>query len=139
MKPGFTLTCESNKRRLIGTLIGCAIAFLLFNIEPSNTVYFVIMWLLYTLALCFLPVNYLYGATFVTIFIMIAFYFLHESGTFVIEERLVDTLVGCSLALILSYLLPNWEATSIQASAQGAIDANTRLLKSTLRMVEIGR
>ncbi|HLS16588.1 MAG TPA: FUSC family membrane protein [Paenalcaligenes sp.] len=136
MKPGFTLTRERNKRRLIGTLIGCAIAFLLFKIDPSNTVYFLIMWLLYTLALCFLPINYLYGATFVTVFVMIAFYFLHESGTFVIEERLVDTLVGCTLALILSYFLPSWEATSIQASAQGAIDANTRLLKSTLRMVD---
>src|SRR5699024_12861995 len=92
MRAGFALTRERNKSRLIGTLVGCAIAFMLFIIEPSNTVYFVIMWLLYTLALCFLPVNYLYGATFVTIFIMIAFYFLHESGTFVIEERLVYTL-----------------------------------------------
>jgi len=135
MKPGFALTRERNKRRLIGTLIGCAIAFILFKIEPSNTVYFVIMWLLYTLALCFLPVNYLYGATFVTIFIMIAFYFLHESGTFVIEERLVDTLVGCSLALILSYLLPNWEATSIKNWAQSAIDANIKLLKSTILLI----
>src|SRR5699024_12719005 len=103
------------------------IAFILFKIQPSNTVYFLIMWFLFTLVLCFLPVNYLYGATFVTIFIMIAFYFLHESGTFVIEERLVDTLVGCSLALILSYLLPNWEATSIKNWAQSAIDANIKL------------
>src|SRR5690625_3265631 len=87
MNPCSTLTRERNKRRLIGTLIGCAIAFLLFKIDPSNTVYFLIMWLLYTLALCFLPTNYLYGATFVTIFIMIAFYFLHESGRS--EERRV--------------------------------------------------
>src|SRR5699024_3396500 len=33
MKPGFALTRERNKRRLIGTLIGCAIAFILFKIE----------------------------------------------------------------------------------------------------------
>src|SRR5699024_11490947 len=86
--PGFTLTRERNKRRLIGTLVGCAVAFVLFKIDPSNTIYFLIMWLLYTLALCFLPVNYLYGATFVTVFVMIASYFLHESGTFVMHERL---------------------------------------------------
>ena len=134
MKPGFTLTRERNKRRLIGTLVGCAVAFVLFKIDPSNTIYFLIMWLLYTLALCFLPVNYLYGATFVTVFVMIAFYFLHESGTFVIEERLVDTLVGCALALILSYLLPSWEATSIKNWAQNAIDANVKLLESTIRL-----
>lgn len=134
MKPGFSITKERNKRRLIGTLIGCAISFVLFKLDPSNTAYFLIMWLLYTLALSYLPVNYLYGATFVTIFVMIAFYFLHESGTFVIEERLVDTFVGCSLALIVSYILPSWESTSIRNWMRAALEANINLLNATINL-----
>jgi|GEM_PF-1826460 len=134
MKPGFALTRQRNKRRLIGTLIGCVIAFVLFHLHPSNTFLFVLMWLLYALALCYLPINYLYGATFVTVFVMVAFYFLHEAGTFVIEERLVDTLVGCGLALLLSYVLPSWESSSIKSWAQSAIDANLRLIQQTEKL-----
>src|SRR5690625_7146390 len=99
MKPGFTLTRERNKRRLIGTLIGCAIAFLLFKIDPSNTVYFLIMWLLYTLALCFLPINYLYWATFLTVFVMLAFYFIHDYVIYVIYIQ-QDNALLCSYVFL---------------------------------------
>jgi len=129
MKPGFALTRERNKRRLAGTLIGCAIAFVLFKLHPDGAFLFILMWLLYALALCYLPINYFYGATFVTVFIMIAFYFLHEAGTFVIEERLVDTAVGCTLALLLSHVLPNWESASINNFARAALNSQLELLR----------
>src|SRR5690625_7811295 len=106
MKPGFALTRERNKRRLAGTLIGCAIAFVLFKLHPDGAFLFILMWLLYALALCYLPINYFYGATFVTVFIMIDFSFLHVAGIFLIEVRLVDTFVGCNLALLLTHFLP---------------------------------
>lgn len=132
IKPGFALTKQRNKRRMIGTLLGSAVAFLLFQLHPDNAVLFILMWVFYVLALCFLPINYLYGATYVTIFIMIAFYFLHEAGTFVIAERLIDTATGCTLAFILSYLLPNWESTSIKNVAQQAVTSSANLVTATL-------
>src|SRR5690625_6665956 len=129
MKPGFALTRERDMRRLAGTLIGCAIAFVLFKFHPDGAFLFILMWLLYALALCYLPINYFYKTTFVTVFIMIAFYFLHEAGTFVIEERLVDTAVGCTLALLLSHVLPNWESASINNFARAALNSQLELLR----------
>ena len=131
IKPGFALTKQRNKRRLLGTLLGCVISFLLFQLHPSSAVLFILMWLLYVLALCYLPLNYFYGATFVTVFIMIAFYFLHESGTFVIAERIIDTSVGCALALVLSYLFPSWESASLKGLAQTSVTSCARMLQLT--------
>ena len=57
------------------------------------------------------------SAIFNTLFVVLVFHFV-SPGTVsmsVIGERAIDTLIGCALALVCSYILPWWEARYLAA------------------------
>jgi len=55
----------------------------------------------------------------------------------VIGERALDTLLGCVLALVCSYILPWWEARYMKPLAQAASRANREYLRAGLGYVEV--
>lgn len=139
MKPGFALTRQRNGWRLTGTVMGCALAFLLFKSTANLEVYFLIMLVAYVLGTSLVQLNYLLSAVFNTLFVLISFQFLHAQSTFVIGERLVDTLIGSLIALVCSYILPWWESNSMDAFAKEAIKANKNYLETGLQYAELSR
>lgn len=138
MKPGFALTRQRNGWRLAGTFIGCTLALLVLNFIDSPGALFGIMLMACILGNSFLQLNYMASAMFSTLFVVIAFNFVDPGmiSMEVISERVFDTALGCSIALVCSYLLPWWEARYMKPLARAATKANREYLRTGLLYAE---
>lgn len=135
MKPGFALTRQRNGWRLMGTLIGCILALLVFHFTSRPEVLLGVLLMACIMGNSMLQLNYMASAIFNTLFVVVAFHFV-APGTVsmaVIGERALDTALGCALALVCSYVLPWWEARYMKPLARAATNANREYLRTGLR------
>ncbi len=139
MKPAFSLTKQRNLFRLAGTALGCVLTLILFSSTTNSEIYLLVLLVAYVLGNSLVLLNYMFSATFTTIFVLIAFQFLQGSSHFIIGERFVDTLIGCAIAFICSYILPWWESNSIRNLAQNALQANKNYLHTGLHYATLKR
>lgn len=140
MKPGFALTRQRNGWRLAGTLIGCALALVIFNRFDNPYTLIGLLALAGVLWYALLQVHFMLAATANTVFVLLAFHFTGPEHTFVIGERVVDTLLASGIALLCShYVLPWWESNYMVSLAAALRRANLRFLRSGLRYAELTR
>lgn len=139
MKPGFALTRQRNGWRLAGTLIGCGLALVLFNVTHSPNVYLAVLVVACVLGYSLIQLNYMVAAVFNTVFVLLAFHFLSPNSSVVISERLIDTVIGCGIALLCSYILPWWERNFMGSLANAVKKANKELLKTGLHYAALTR
>lgn len=115
LKPGYSLTRQRNIQRLIGTLIGAAIAGGLLFFVKNNTAILVLLTLSMIGGYSFMRWKYLVSVVMITMYLLFMFHIL-EPNDFreVVQERIVDTVLGCIVAFLASYLLPPiWERQQI--------------------------
>lgn len=129
MKPGFVLSGQRNRRRLAGTLIGCALVLLLLQLSQATWLLLGAMFLASVLSNGFMPVNYLLGSLFNTLMVLIGFHFLSPGSLLLIGERAVDAVIGSLLVWLGSWILPYWESRAIGPTAKAAVGANRRFLE----------
>ncbi|OZI59118.1 FUSC family protein [Bordetella genomosp. 4] len=137
MKPGFALTRQRNGWRLMGTLIGCLLALLLFHVTTQPTILFGVLLIACIMGNSLVQLNYMASAIFNTLFVVMVFHFV-APGTVsmeVIGERALDTAMGCAIALICSYVLPWWEARYMKPLARAATNANREYLRTGMSYV----
>jgi len=135
MKPGFALTRQRNGWRLMGTLVGCLLALLLFNVTSRPEALFAVLLVACIMGNSLVQLNYMASAIFNTLFVVMVFHFV-APGTVsmeVIGERALDTALGCAIALVCSYVLPWWEARYMKPLARAATNANREYLRTGLR------
>ncbi|VDL07397.1 Inner membrane protein YccS [Bordetella pertussis] len=138
MKPGFALTRQRNGWRLMGTLVGCILALILFTLTNNPTILFAVLLGACIMGNSLVQLNYMASAIFNTLFVVLVFHFV-APGTVsleVIGEQAMDTALGCALALICSYVLPWWEARYMKPLARAASRANREYLRAGLRYIE---
>jgi len=136
MKPGFALTRQRNWLRLAGTLLGCLLALGLFQVTHRPGALFGAMLLACIMGNSLVQLNYMASAVFNTIFVLLAFHFISPGPLQVIGERALDTVVGCGIALVCSYVLPWWEYRYMGPLARAAIAANRAYLQAGLAYVQ---
>ncbi len=140
MKPGFALTRQRNGWRLTGTLIGCVLALVIFNRFESAYALVGLLVLSAVLWYALLQVHFMLAATANTVFVLLAFHFVGQEQTFVIGERITDTLLASGIALLCShYVLPWWESNFMGSLAAALRRANLRFLRSGLRYAGLSR
>ncbi|NYT62127.1 FUSC family protein [Alcaligenaceae bacterium] len=139
MKPGFALTRQRNGWRLAGTLIGCAIALVLFNVTHSPNIYLIVLVAASVLGYSLIQLNYMIAAVFNTVFVLLVFHFLSPATNIAIGERLIDTFIGCGIALMCSYILPWWEHNYMGSLASAVKKANRELLNTGLHYAALTR
>lgn len=139
MKPGFAITRKRNTWRLMGTLAGCVLALALFEATTNRNVYLLALVVASVFAYSLVLVNYMLAAMFNTLFVLLAFHFMFPNNTFVIGERLIDTLIGCALALLASYILPWWEHRAVVSLADALRRANRDMLRAGVRYANLAR
>ncbi|HEU0230356.1 MAG TPA: FUSC family membrane protein [Burkholderiaceae bacterium] len=139
MKPGFALTRQRNGWRLMGTLMGCAVAFALFAMTNNPDLLLAALTVSCIMGNSLIMLNYTLASLFNTLFVLLAYHFLSPSVTLVIGERAADTLIGCTLALLCSYVLPWWEYNFMKPLAQAAKTANQDYLAAGLRYAALNR
>jgi uncharacterized membrane protein (TIGR01666 family) len=127
LKPGFSLSKQRNYQRLIGTVIGGIAGIAILRYIPDKDVQFILLVVLMIGTYSFLRLNYVVSVLFMTPYVLILFKFLGVG--IVVKERIIDTVIGSSIALIASYLIfPSWEYDQILTSIRAVIEANTAYL-----------
>ena len=136
MKPGFALTRQRNGWRLLGTLVGCGLAFALLYTTQHETWLFAAMVLSTIIGGSLLQINYLVASIFNTNAVLLAFNFLDPGATTIITDRALDTLLGSVIAFACSYVLPWWEAQFMPSLMRAAISANREYLRAALAQIQ---
>lgn len=139
MKPGFALTRQRNGWRLMGTLLGCGFALVLFALVENRTLFLFILVICSVLGYALVQVNYTLSALANTMMVLMIFHLLIPGSNAVVGERLIDTLIGSALALACSYILPAWERHNLDALARTLQAANLEFLRSGLAYAKAER
>lgn len=129
LKPGFSLSKQRNYNRLTGTIIGGVIGILILVFLPGNKVQFILMVVFMIGTYSFTRLNYVVSVTFMTPFVLILFKFLGVGHLNIVEERVVDTIIGSTIAFTASYLIfPTWEFEQVKISLSEVIYTNVNYL-----------
>src|SRR5690606_11925754 len=84
-------------------------------------------------------VSFMGTAIFKTIMVLLAFHLISPASNSLIGERLVDTMIGCAIALLCSYILPWWEHSFMASLAKALRTANHRYYQAGLHYAEQAR
>ena len=133
LKPGFSLTRQRNYQRLVGTLAGGLIGVLILLYVPDLRLQFVFLLIAMLGTYSFLRINYTLMVLCVTPFVLILFNFLGAGSLALVQERIIDTLLGCGIAFAANYLVfPSWESGQLQRFMLDVTRANTAYLEKLL-------
>ena len=126
LKPGFSVTKKRNLQRLKGTIGGGLIGILILFVIPQHSIRFVLMLFFMLMAYTFIRQKYAIGTFYLTAYILISFSFYSDKDSiYIIQERLVDTLIGGFMAFISCYIIfPTWEKNNMNEYIQKALIAD---------------
>ena len=129
LKPGFSLSKQRNFQRLIGTIAGGAIGALILVYIPNANAQFALMVVFMIGTYSFVRLNYVVSVISMTPYVLILFRFLGIGHLEIAEERILDTAIGSSIAILASYFLfPTWEFQQIQHILAEALSANIKYM-----------
>jgi uncharacterized membrane protein YccC len=121
LKPAFSLTKQRNIQRVAGTAIGGLIGVVILLFVPNKQVQFAFMVVFMLGTYSFQRTRYLAMVICTTPYILILFNFLGVAFMSLAEERLLDTLIGCTIAFISGYFLfPHWESNELEGYVRSA-------------------
>src|SRR5690606_2745198 len=136
LKPGFGLTKERNLQRLIGTIIGGLIGALLLLTVKDETSLFILLLLFMVATFSLMRVNYVVSVIFMTPYVLILFSFLGVNTLSILQERIIDTLIGSGLAFLSSYvILPSWESVQVYGTMRKLLIANYQYIAQALKII----
>jgi uncharacterized membrane protein YccC len=130
LKPAFSLTKQRNYERIIGTLLGGILGVILLISVTNQPLRFVFLLVFMVLAFSFQRRHYLSYVIFMTPFVVIMLSFLGGSYLAVAQERILDTIIGCVIAVSAGYLLfPRWESEQLRDFMSQVLKANRSYLQ----------
>lgn len=139
LRPGFGLTQQRNKYRLIGTLLGCFAVQVVFWTVTQSTTLFWIMAVSFLMVFSFLRLNYLVSVFFATLAILLLYHFVSPQME-LIGQRAFDTMVGTLIGAVAGYVFPSWEyqllAPQIAAALKSCRRYGERVFAPVLDPVE---
>ncbi|QCX41012.1 hypothetical protein FF125_06615 [Aureibaculum algae] len=135
MRPNYGLTRERFLNRIIGTIIGAAVAALIIFTTQNIIVYGVLAVLSLTFAFSLIQQSYKVGAAFITLHVIFVYALLQPNAFSVIGYRVLDTLIGAILAVIANYVLwPLWEFKNLDQDILAVLKANNNYLLATQKL-----
>lgn len=135
MRPNYGLTKERSKDRTIGTLIGATVAIGIVLLTQNVIVYSVLAIISLTLSFALIQQNFKSAAALITINIVFVYSLINPDAFQVIQYRVIDTLIGASIAVIANYTLwPSWEALNLKSVLVDALNKNRKYLLATQQL-----
>lgn len=130
MRPSYGLTKQRSINRVIGTLIGAAIATVIILVTQNTIIYAVISIISLPIALSIMQKNYRNAAIFITLNVIFVFALLEPNILSVIKFRIFDTLIGAFLSFASIYFLwPSWEFQNVGEYIADALKNNKKFLE----------
>lgn len=132
-------TLERRNSRAIGTLIGCVLAGMLLFAHVPQLALLVVVTLAQALAHAFAVKKYLVTAVAATVLGVLQVQMLNAgpSPVFDVVERLLDTLMGVTIAWAFSYVLPSWERSQMAALVKRTLAAQARHARVALGLWQL--
>ncbi|WP_107038598.1 FUSC family protein [Brumimicrobium mesophilum] len=132
LRPNYGLTKERAKDRIIGTVIGGAIAFGIVILTQNEIVYGVLAVISLILAFALMQQNYRWAAALITLNVVFIYSFITPNAFSVIQYRIIDTIIGGVISFLAIYtLFPSWEALNLKNVLLKAVNKNNSYLKAT--------
>lgn len=129
MRPSYGLTRSRARDRMIGTLIGGAIAFGMVFLIQNPFIYGTLGVIFLVISLALIQKNYKASATFITISVVFIYAILEPDVLELIKFRVLDTLVGAGLSYVaMRWFWPTWESLEIKESIENSVKANKDFL-----------
>ncbi|SDW56301.1 FUSC family protein [Flavobacterium degerlachei] len=137
MRPSYGLTKERSKDRIIGTLIGAAIAVGIVLLTQNVVVYAVLAFVSFVFAFALIQQNYKFAAALITISIIFVYSLINPDAFEVIQYRVIDTVIGATIAVVANYiLLPSWQANNLKQVLLTALKMNKEYLLATQELYQ---
>jgi uncharacterized membrane protein YccC len=135
MRPSYGLTKSRAKERIIGTLIGAAVAVLIILLTNNTMIYKILAVISLTLAFSLIVQSYRSAAAFITLFIIFVYALINPNSFQVVQYRILDTAIGAILAVIANYTLwPTWEFMNIDSFILALVKRNKAYLLAIQRL-----
>jgi uncharacterized membrane protein YccC len=121
-----------------GTLLGCVLAGALLHAQLSPLVLLLVVATMQGIAHAFALQRYLVTAVSATVLALVQAHQLAPavSPVFEVAERVLDTLLGVSIAWIFSYVLPSWERTQVGALVARTLVAQEKHAQLALALAQ---
>ncbi|HEX5570378.1 MAG TPA: FUSC family protein, partial [Ktedonobacterales bacterium] len=131
-------TLERRNSRVAGTLLGCLLAGALLHAQLSPLLLALVVAGAQGVAHAFALQSYLVTAVSATVLALLQAHQLapEVSPVFEVAERVMDTLLGVSIAWIFSYVLPSWERTQVGALVTRTLAAQARHAQLALALAQ---
>ncbi len=134
MRPNYGLTKQRTRKRIVGTLIGGAIAVGIVFLTQNTTLYAIFGILSLTMAFSLIQKNYTTAAVFITLSIVFIYALMQPEVLKVIQFRIFDTLIGATLAAAGNFILwPKWEKQTIDNVISASVEANKVYLEEIIQ------
>ncbi len=134
LKPAYSISRTRNKQRLLGTITGVIIGFTFLYFVKNSTLAFLLMLCTMIVAYSLLKLNYYISCVCITIYVLISIHFLNQSNfTVVIQDRLIDTAIGCAIAFVISLIVfPLWEHKQTKELIDAFVEANKKYFNTAV-------
>lgn len=130
MRPTYGLTKARSKQRIVGTLIGGAVAIAILFLVHNTTIFAILGIISLVISFAMLHKNYKSSAAFITISVIFVYALIEPNVYEVIQFRVMDTIIGTGLAALGNLVLwPAWEINNLDATLLKTIQANRNYLK----------
>ncbi|MCL9783327.1 FUSC family protein [Vibrio sp. S4M6] len=115
MQSDYVSTRAKAMNRVLGTIIGLALAYVILSLSPASWVLLLLICLIVPVFFSFIKSNYSIAVIGITIFVISEFQMLAHSGLNAITPRLWDTLIACAIAVIANMVLwPQWNTNRLK-------------------------
>lgn len=111
MRPGFSLTKERSRDRIIGTIMGCALVGIIVSFHPPMSYIILYIFIGVILSNALGGIDYKLSVMFTTLYVLLTLNIgINVSGLALAGERILDTVIGALIAITFTiYFLPSWE------------------------------
>ncbi|WP_434777163.1 YccS family putative transporter [Neisseria sp. Ec49-e6-T10] len=137
-QPNYSATKYRLKMRLIGTFAGVLASLPIIYFIPSTQGQILLIIISGVLFFSFRSIQYAYATSFITLMILLSFNVLDKG--FVVPFRLLDTLIGCTIAWAAVHLIwPDWQFRKLSVMTQKITNANCQYLSTIQEQYHTGK
>ncbi|MDX7991407.1 YccS family putative transporter [Xenorhabdus littoralis] len=138
-QPNYSATRRRLALRVIGTLTGILIGLPILYFVPSIEGQLILIVISGVLFFAFRNSQYAHATLFITLLVLLSFNLLGE-GFEVALPRIIDTLIGCGIALLaVSFIWPDWKFRQLPQVINRTMGANCRYLNAILIQYHQGK
>ena len=132
-QPSYSETRKRLFQRIIGTLSGVITGVLIVQILPTIAGQALLMLVAAYAFFVWMRKNYALSVVFITIFVIAAFNLLAGKGIAVMDARVLDTLIGAILAiLVVRFMWPDWQYKHLPNLLSTALEKNQNYFSTVL-------